>query len=82
MPWEWLISRIAEEFHCTPSVAEREWERDPVLVGRILEMRGFVAAKQHIDQSKTWDDLKVTPNVALYMQIEYALMTEDFGVKG
>lgn len=82
MPAEWLISRIAEEFHCTPSVAEREYDRDPVLIGRILEMRGFVAAKSHIDNAKDWSDLKLTPNVTLYMSIEHAVMTEDFKVPG
>ena len=46
---EWLISRVCEEFNCTPSVAQAELESDEDLIWKILEMRNYAATKSRID---------------------------------
>ena len=48
---EWLISRVCEEFHCTPSVAQAELESDEDLVWVILEMRNYANTKNRIDNA-------------------------------
>lgn len=68
MPDDWLLSRICEEFQCVPSVADAEFEDDPVRILNILEMRGFARAKEAMDRDG--DKVKMTPTVRLVMQIE------------
>ena len=51
-----------------PSVAVREIETDPRLVFDILEMRAFRDAKEAVDRDGV--NVKQTPMVLLYMQIE------------
>ena len=48
---EWLISRVCEEFHCTPSVAQDELESDEDLIWTILEMRNYANTKNRIDNA-------------------------------
>jgi hypothetical protein len=36
------ISRICEEFGCGPTAALEEWERNPDLVERVIEVRGYM----------------------------------------
>ena len=48
---EWIISRVCEEFHCTPTVAQVELEQDTDLVMAILEMRHYAHTKDRIDNA-------------------------------
>ena len=48
---EWLISRVCEEFSCTPTAAQVELERDEDLVLTILEMRNYASTKSRIDHA-------------------------------
>ena len=48
---EWLISRVCEEFNCTPSVAQDELECDEDLVMAIIEMRNYAHTKSRIDNA-------------------------------
>lgn len=41
MPLPMWIGRIAEEFHCTATQALEEWETNPELVERVIEMRSY-----------------------------------------
>lgn len=68
MPADWFISRICEEFHCIPSVADEEFDDDPVRILNILEMRAFQRAKEAIDRDG--DNVKMTPMVRMVMVIE------------
>lgn len=49
------MSRICEEFHCTPSVAMREWRRHPELMEHILDARAYAQAYQRFTHA-TGDD--------------------------
>ena len=43
----WIVSRISQEFHCLPQVAERLWLDDPADTAvRIMELRSYAAAWQ------------------------------------
>ena len=48
---EWLISRVCEEFHCTPSVAQAELVSDEDLIWTILQMRNYANTKERIDNA-------------------------------
>lgn len=63
-----MISRIAESFSCTPSVAQAELERDERLVITILELRAFADAKYAIDRDAM--AVKVTPMVQKVMIVD------------
>jgi hypothetical protein len=57
-PFEWVISRICEEFNCLPSEALRELEESPFgLVMDIMEMRYYVQVKEQIDNAKDSDSM-------------------------
>ena len=46
----WVLSRICEEFHVTPDVAEELWLDEPRdQVRQMLELRSYAAAKQAYD---------------------------------
>lgn len=52
MPWSVLISRLCDEFSCTPSVAMREWLTAPCgFLEEILEARAYMAAKTAVDEA-------------------------------
>ena len=48
---EWIISRVCEEFYCTPSVAQAELESDEDLILTILQMRTYATTKNRIDNA-------------------------------
>lgn len=37
----WWVGRICDEFKVPPSVALREWRRDPDLVRQVMQERGY-----------------------------------------
>ncbi len=47
-PGAWFVSRVCEEFGCTPDVAVT---LDAALVERILELRSYARAKQLVEQA-------------------------------
>lgn len=49
-PDEWFISRICEEFGCTPSEAMKQ---DALLVTDIMELRKYSAAKAAIEDPQS-----------------------------
>lgn len=73
-PYEWILSRICEEFHIDPPRAAAIWDDDPILIAQVLELRAFAGAKAHIDGAKDWSELKLTDMVRRYMRIEADVM--------
>lgn len=61
-PDEWLISRICEEFGCTPLEAI---EQPLGLALTIMEMRSYAAAKRLVDGSKDDSQLPDHPMIPL-----------------
>lgn len=52
-PEAWLLSRICEEFSCTPAEA---LEQDFMLCLEILELRAYAKAKAAVENAKSEDD--------------------------
>lgn len=70
---------MCEEFPAyTIETAEQALDERPDQVAAILEMRGFVRAKDHIEHAKDWNDLKLTDSVKQYMKIEAEVMQDAF----
>jgi len=58
------VSRVCEEFSCTPMVAARELEEDPEhRVLAVLELRAYARAKTAIDQAQSAADAPTGPMV-------------------
>lgn len=50
-PYEWMVSRYCEEFSCTPTVACREMESDPLRLGEtIIMLRAYSSLKDAVDR--------------------------------
>ncbi len=79
VPEEWWVSRICQEFGCTPSAALREWRRNPELVTRVLEYRAYAAAQQQVHDAKNDTDLPaegLDPMVDLVFEVEAQMLRE------
>lgn len=86
VPYAWIISVICEAFHCTPSVAEAELERDNAreepLLFDVLDLRSFADAKREFDAA-TQANRQIdspTPMMRSVMLLEYRLMRERKGL--
>ena len=75
-PTEWLISRVCDEFHCVPSQAIRELERDPELVFEVMELRAYAQTKEQMDRAENQSDVPTGPMADLVGDIEVALFHE------
>jgi hypothetical protein len=72
-----LISRVCEEFHCTPPQAVDVLERCESLVFDILELRAYANTKQACDDADASDGKIKPPKGPLsdmVYQIEYDLL--------
>lgn len=74
--YEWVVSRVCDEFKCLPSMAIRELEHDPALVFDILELRNYASAKAALDHAKDKSDVKVTPTVQMVFDVMAELMKD------
>jgi len=75
--WEWVISRICQEFGCLPTEAIAEIDRAPVgLINDILELREYTRAKQIIDNAQKEDDIPSSPAIDMVFEIEATLIKE------
>lgn len=71
MPDDWIISRICEEFSCTPSEAIRQ----PLgLTLRIIELRAYARAKQALAEAQSETDVPQTPAVEWVWEVEQELL--------
>lgn len=59
-PEEWLVSRICEEFHCTPLEAV---DQPYDLTLTIMHLRNYAATKSAIDSAKKQSDIVPGPQV-------------------
>ena len=76
----WIISRIAEDFHCLPHVAERLLLDDPTDTAiRIMELRNYVAAFRSY-QAADGDikKLEATETMDLVIDNVFRLKQESF----
>ena len=61
-PFEWVVSRICEEFHCLPTEAVNEMLDDPCNMALdILELRSYARMKDQIDRTKKETDMPTGP---------------------
>jgi hypothetical protein len=57
-PFELLLSRVCEEFHCAPDVALRQPAK---LTLRVMDVRSYTRAKARVEDPNTKDaDLKAS----------------------
>lgn len=75
----WVISRIAEEFHCVPQVAERLWLDDPNdTVLQIMELRSYHQAFQAYQHANgDIKKLEESPTMDLVIDHVFRLKQED-----
>ena len=74
-PFEWIVSRVCEEFSCLPSEALRELLDDPNNMALdIIELRAYARTKQQIDDAKKQEDMPSGPMADLVwgVQLEIA----------
>lgn len=71
-----MLSRICDEFHCLPSQAARELDREPELVSDILMLRSYARTKEQMEHAEDEKDAPKGPMADLVLEIEYALLQE------
>jgi len=70
-PWEWLVSRVCEEFGCLPSAAIRELEEMPVgLVFDVMALRSYARTKDRVDAAKKASDMPTGPVADLVLDVQ------------
>jgi hypothetical protein len=68
-PFEWLVSRVCEEFSCVPSVAIRELEELPGgLIEAIMAYRSYKRRRDGLKAAEAADDSKEA-NSAAYREV-------------
>ncbi len=75
-PEEWLISRICEEFDCTPEEALRQ---DGRLTMDIIELRGYARAKEALKKAKSKEDVPDSPMVDMVFAVQEERMRRRNG---
>lgn len=85
-PDEWIVSRVCEEFHCTPSVAREEIDADvDNQLFKIIEMRAYEKAKQAFDEGQKEPDVQKRPSGPLIDKVRgifWELNQEKLKAKG
>ncbi len=82
-PFEWVVSRICEEFHCLPTAAINELFDDPSgMAIEILELRAYARAKEALDNAKSKNDVAGSPMVDLVMEVQEELVKRKRGENG
>jgi hypothetical protein len=82
-PFEWVVSRICEEFHCLPTAAVNELFDDPGgMAIEILELRAYARAKEALDNAKSKNDVPSSPMVDKVMEIQSELVKRKRGERG
>ena len=63
-PFEWVVSRVCEEFNCLPSQAIREIMTDPSQMAfDIIELRSYARAKEILDNAKDAKEIPDSPAI-------------------
>lgn len=80
---EWLISRVCEEFSCTPSVAIAELETTPFgLVTEILALRGYARSKEILDNAKNQNDVPDNAGIDLVFKVQAEVIKRKRAARG
>lgn len=75
MPFEWLVSRVCEEFNCLPSAAVREIMDDPGgMAMEIIRLRHYARTKDILDNAKTAADIPRGVDVSQVLEIQAEIM--------
>jgi len=78
MPFEWMVSRVCDEFGCLPSAAYRELMNDPSgMALDIMRLRNYARSKDILDHAKSAKDIPDGADVKQVMEIKKELMKED-----
>ena len=80
MPFEWLVSRVCEEFSCLPSQAVKELMDDPLqMATEIMHLRSYAEAKHILDSATSQEDIPkgMDKSIGLVLKIQAQIMTED-----
>lgn len=68
-----MVSRVCEEFHCTPSEA---LDQPYDLTMTVMHMRAFAAAKQALESAKRQSDVPITPIVRQVVAVREELIAD------
>ena len=75
------MSRVCEEFGCTPSAAIRELEDGPAeLIWDILALRSYAQAKRTVEQAKKEADVPPSPWVDLVFDVKAEQFKRERGL--
>lgn len=75
VPFEWMVSRVCEEFGCLPSAAVREIKDDPNGTAmEIMRLRHYARTKELLDNAKTSADIPKGVDVSQVMEIQAEIM--------
>ena len=73
-PFEWVVSRVCEEFGCLPSEALRELLDEPRgMALDILELRAYARTKEQMDHAKEQTDMPSGPMAEWVWKIQAEL---------
>lgn len=71
VPYEWIVSRVCEEFRCVPSIALEEIENDvDGLLFKIIELRNYAKAKTEYEEGLKESDLSKRPSGPLIEKVQ------------
>jgi hypothetical protein len=75
VPFEWVISRVCEEFNCLPSAAVRELMNDPAQMALdIIEFRAYARAKEALDNAKKPEDVPDSPMIEMVWLVQEEML--------
>ena len=75
LPFEWMISRVCEEFNCLPSAALKEIMNDPAQMAiDIIELRAYSRAKELLDNARDSKDIPDNPMIDRVFEIQAELL--------
>lgn len=80
MPFEWLVSRVCEEFGCLPSQAVKELMDDPLqMATEIMSLRSYAEAKHILDNATAQKDIPqgMDKSIKQVMEIQAELMAAE-----
>lgn len=79
-PFEWLVSRVCEEFHCLPSEAVNELMDDPSHMALdIIELRAYAVAKNMLDKAQSDKDIPDGPIIDRVFEIQAEVLKRKRG---
>lgn len=78
-PFSWLLSRVCEEFSCTPSQAYREIMDDPTSSAmEIMRLRGYARAYDKVMQARKQKQGEPSgPDVEIVYLTQHEVVQED-----